>query len=195
LKAPSTYHDQELLTRLRSGDKEAFAIIYQQYWDLLYGMAWNRLKDGLMAEDVVHDVFASLWRNRQKQQIQCLKSYLATAVKYIILKELRKAALLQGYRNKQTDQPLMPANDAALDARRILDMLQKEVATLPEKCRLVFRFSREEGMSVKQIADEMDISPKTVQNQLNKALKHLRVALKKHALFLFMIFGLLVWML
>jgi RNA polymerase sigma-70 factor (family 1) len=183
LNASSPYNDQELLTRLRTGDKEAFGIIYQQYWQLLFGMAWNRLKDRLVAEDVVHDVFASLWRNRQKQQIQCLKSYLATAVKYIILKELRKATLQQVYRDRHAMQPLMPASDAALDARRILEMLQKEVEALPEKCRLVFRFSREEGMTVKQIADEMDISPKTVQNQLNKALKHLRVVLKKHALF------------
>jgi RNA polymerase sigma-70 factor (family 1) len=183
LNASSPYNDQELLTRLRAGDKEAFGLIYQQYWQLLFGMAWNRLKDRLVAEDVVHDVFASLWRNRQKQQIQCLKSYLATAVKYIILKELRKATLQQVYRDRHAMQPLMPVSDAALDARRILEMLQKEVEALPEKCRLVFRFSREEGMTVKQIADEMDISPKTVQNQLNKALKHLRIVLKKHALF------------
>jgi RNA polymerase sigma-70 factor (family 1) len=183
LSATSPYNERELLARLSASDKEAFAVIYQHYWELLYGMAYNRLKARLLAEDVVHDVFASLWRNRQKQEIQCLKSYLATAVKYIILKELRKAALQQQYRQVQPAESVIPVTEAALDARRILEMLQKEVQTLPEKCRLIFRFSREQGMTVKQIAHEMGISPKTVQNQLNKALKHLRVTLKKHTLF------------
>ena len=181
----SLYQERELLLRLANNDKDAFAEIYHHYWQLLLGMAFNRLKNLQAAEDIVHDVFISIWNNRHKQEIQSLKSYLATAVKYKILKEVRKAALHHIYQQKENAEPFSVISETALDNRRILEILHKEINTLPEKCRLIFRYSREQGMSVKQIACEMDISPKTVENQLNKALKRLRVTIKKHATFLF----------
>lgn len=179
------YQDQGLLARLAADDKQAFAEIYHQYWELLLGMAYNRLKDLQAAEDIVHDVLASLWHNRHTQEIHALKSYLATAVKYSILKQTRKAALRQHYQQREVHQHLyvVSPDTSSLDNKRIIEMLQKEINTLPEKCRLIFRYSREEGMSVRQIAVEMQISSKTVENQLNKALNKLRLTLKKHALF------------
>lgn len=182
----SSYDEQGLLARLAADDKEAFAHIYHQYWELLLAMAYNRLKDLQAAEDVVHDVLAGIWHNRHKQHIHSLKNYLATAVKYRILKEIRKAALLHNYQKKEagSSRYVSIPDTSSLDHKRIMEMLQKEIDTLPEKCRLIFRFSREQGMSTRQIAGEMQISPKTVENQLNKALHRLRLTLKKHALFI-----------
>lgn len=71
----------------------------------------------------------------------------------------------------------MPVENS-LHYKRILMLVKTEVEKLPEKCRIIFQYSRNEGMSVKQIAKVMDISPKTVENQLNKALRQLRTAVR-----------------
>lgn len=183
--AQPSQDERELLSRLAADDKEAFAAIYRQYWEVLLAMAYNRLKDLATAEDIVHDVFASIWHNRHHQEIHSLKNYLATAVKYMILKQARKASLLRQYRQSEATPPTQDfSSDTALDNKRILELLHREIESLPEKCRLIFRYSREQGMSVREIAGHMHITPKTVENQLNKALRKLRVTLKKHALFL-----------
>jgi RNA polymerase sigma-70 factor (family 1) len=191
LSALSTYNctEEELLQRLLANERHAFAEIYNRYWQFLFGLAYNRLKDTQAAEDVVHDVFASLWTNRHKPEIRSLKNYLAVAVKYRILKEVRKAALHRLYQQQANPSPLYVATpDTTFDNKRIIELLQKEIETLPEKCRLIFRFSREQGMTVKEIADTMDIAPKTVENQLNKALKRLRTTIKNNSIFIFLSF-------
>jgi RNA polymerase sigma-70 factor (family 1) len=182
----SSYTDEELLFELSQDDRGAFAEIYRRYWSLLLALAYNRLKDLQSAEDIVHDVFTCIWHNRHRQEIKILKNYLATAVKYLVLREIRKKAHYQLY---QESEPIYLAqenfSDEIFDTKHILVMLQQEIETLPEKCRLIFKLSREVGMSIKQIAKEMDIAPKTVENQLNKALRRLRGTLKKHSLHLF----------
>lgn len=183
MPALSSYPEDELLRLLAADDKQAFAEIYNRYWQFLLGVAYNRLKDWQAAEDIVHDVFASLWLNRHKQEIQCLKNYLAVAVKYMILKEIRKTVLQKNYEQRFAHSPLVATPDMAFDNRRILQILQQEIEALPEKCRLIFRFSREQGMTIKQIAGEMNISPKTVENQLNKALRRLRGSIKNATIF------------
>ena len=173
------------MRRLSENDKAAFAEIYHRYWELLLGMAYNRLKNRQAAEDVVHDVFAGIWINRNKQDITVLRSYLATAVKYRILKEVRKAALARHHSQRLPAMQVSSDMDAALDHKSILILLHKEVEILPEKCRLVFRYSREQGMTVREIAEKMHTSPKTVENQLNKALRRLRLTLRNLPFFLF----------
>ena len=76
----------------------------------------------------------------------------------------------------------------SLHYKQILEFTKKEVENLPEKCRLIFKYSRNAGMPVKQIAKELNISPKTVENQLNKALKQLKLATKSYFNFLRILF-------
>jgi len=189
----SSYSDEELLFELSKDDRVAFAEIYRRYWSLLLALAYNRLKDLQSAEDIVHDVFAGIWYNRHRQEIRTLKNYLATAVKYLVLREIRKKSYYQLYKQNEPHRTSQENFcDEVFDTKHILLMLQREIETLPEKCRLIFKLSREEGMSVKEIAKEMEIAPKTVENQLNKALKRLRGAIKKSTLslitFSFLIF-------
>ncbi len=173
---------------LSENDKAAFAEIYHRYWEVLLGMAYNRLKNRQSVEDVVHDVFAGIWINRNRQEIGSLRNYLATAVKYRILKEVKKAALARQYSRTLSAMQSFSDLDAALDHKVILTLLHKEVEVLPEKCKLVFRYSREQGLTIREIAQKMHISPKTVENQLNKALRRLRLTLKNLPFLLFFFF-------
>lgn len=177
--------DPELLTLLRDDDQNAFGIIYQRYWQTLYVIGYNRTRDVNITEDIIHDVFASLWTNRQREDIQNLKAYLATSVKYMAIayyrKIQRRTSFVDSLPEKEVDEQLAER----IDDRRILELLKEEVNRLPEKCRLVFKFSREENKSIREIAEELNISPSTVENHLNKALGRLKVIIKNFNSFLF----------
>ena len=171
-------YDNELLLELLSKDDElAFTELYSRYWKKLFAVAYNRLKEVQSAEDIVHDVFASLWANRSKSKVDSLENYLATATKYMVFAKIKKIQKQRQYIQEPElanviDLPV----ETSLHYKRILEIIKIEVENLPEKCRMIFKYSRDDGMPVKMIAQKLDISPKTVENQLNKALKHLKQA-------------------
>lgn len=128
---------------------------------------------------IVHDVFVSLWVNRHKAEIECLENYLARATKYRVLARIKKNERKRIYANSLYTPPVLEITvETSLHYKRILEIIKKEVNRLPKKCRLIFICSRNEGMSIRQIADGFNIFPKTVESQLNKALSYLRVPSK-----------------
>jgi RNA polymerase sigma-70 factor (ECF subfamily) len=171
-------YDNDLLLELLSKDDElAFTELYSRYWKKLFAVAYNRLKEIQSAEDVVHDVFASLWANRRKSKMVLLENYLATATKYMVFAKIKKILKERNYSNDSHQTPLIDLPiETSLHYKRILEIIKIEVEKLPEKCKVIFKFSRNDGMSVKMIAKKLDISPKTVENQLNKALRQLKQA-------------------
>lgn len=180
-----SYDNSMLLNLLSKSDEPAFTEIYNRFWQKLFAIAYNRVHECEAAEDIVHDVFVSLWANRHKAEIECLENYLATATKYMVLARIKKNERKRIYANSLYKTPVVELTvETSLHYKRILEIIKKEVDRLPEKCRLIFICSRNEGMSIRQIADEFNISPKTVENHLNKALNHLRVAIKSLVCFL-----------
>jgi len=181
--------DQELISLMAEDNEAAFTALYHRYWEMLLGMAFNRLKDLPAAEDIVHDVFASIWRNRKKLAADSLSHYLATAVKYMTIAHYRKKEYCHQYQQtipeSETEGTSM---ESQLHYRHILQLVNEEVNNLPEKCRVVFRYSRQSGMSSREIAQVMGISHKTVDNQLHKAITHLRHKMKHliHSCFTFL---------
>jgi RNA polymerase sigma-70 factor (family 1) len=179
MKEYKLYDDKLLLDLLSESDELAFTEIYNRFWKKLFAIAYNRLKEIEVAEDIVHDVFASLWANREKSEVQSLDNYLATAAKYMVLAKIKKYDLERSYNNNAQQIPVFELTlETSLHYKRILEIVKTETEKLPEKCRLIFNYSRNEGMAVKQIAKELHLSPKTVENQLNKALKQLKLAAK-----------------
>ena len=173
------YDNKLLLDLMAEGDESAFTELYNRYWKKLFTIAYNRLKEVESAEDLVHDVFAGLWANRKKIQIELLENYLATSIKYAVLGKIKKITLERTYiAGNNTTQVFELPVESALHYRQILETIKKEVEKLPEKCRLIFKYSRNEGMPVKQIAKKLQLSPKTVENQLHKAVKQLKLVTK-----------------
>lgn len=179
MRVYQSYDNRVLVDLLVKSDEQAFMELYDRYWQKIFTIAHNRLNNSAEAEDVVHDVFASLWANRMTQQIEHVENYIAVSAKYIVLAKIRSKLRERQYQESAGKAMVveMPV-ESALHYKRILMVVKTEVEKLPEKCRIIFKYSRNEGMSVKQIAQVMDISPKTVENQLNKALKHLRTAVR-----------------
>lgn len=171
----SKYEVKELLHLISGNDEAAFSELYNRFWKKMFAVAYNRLKDVQDAEDIVHDVFARLWTNRHKLEIEEVENYLATAVKYGVLSKIKKRARERVYLNTKNNLTVVETYaETALHYRQILELVKTEIEKLPEKCRLIFKYSRDEGMPVKQIASKLSISPKTVENQINKALRQLK---------------------
>jgi RNA polymerase sigma-70 factor (ECF subfamily) len=173
----SKYEAEELLHLISKNDEAAFSELYDRFWKKMFAVAYNRLKEVQDAEDIVHDVFVRLWANRQKLEIGELENYLATAVKYGVLSKIKKRAREKKYLKTETSLSVVESSsETKVHYRQILELVRTEVEKLPERCRLIFKYSRDEGMPVKQIAAKLSISPKTVENQINKALRQLKTA-------------------
>ena len=172
--------EKEVLDRLKQSDEEAFAQIYNAYWKPLFYIAATRLKSMPEAEEVVQDVFLDIWNRREELAItNCLSSYLSACIRYRIINLLAKKDLRHRYRNVLQKQapPVDSCTENTLAFEALKTELEKETSRLPHKCQLVFRLSREEGYSQKEIAATLQISEKTVEAHLSKALRLLRAGL------------------
>ena len=177
-----TYSDDQLLRLVQSDDEMAFKEIFQRYWKKLYAIAYNRLRITHSAEDIVQEVLTMLWIRRADLEINTLNNYLSTAVKYNIFHEFRKNSQKTKFEDSlkiKNQDHLYSMIEEELRYKVIQEDLRKEINKLPEKCKLVFQYSRELGMSNKDIAAQLQLSSKTVEAHITKAIKHLRAALKR----------------
>ncbi|MDM8177427.1 RNA polymerase sigma-70 factor [Olivibacter sp. 47] len=177
--------DAELIELLRQDDQAAMREIFERYWKKLFSVALNRLAVPEQAEECVLDVLISVWERRNNLSLKhTLATYLAVAVKYrairILAKEYQKglqntvelkAYELYGYDVSSVDEYILE--------KELMETLETAVKQLPEKCRLIYRMSSEQGMSYKEIAEKLNLSEKTVQAHLTKATKTLRSDLRK----------------
>lgn len=175
-----SFSDIELLDLIRLGDKMAFSEIYGRYWKKVFTVASNKIGQLEEAEEIVQDIFISLWDRRESIIITTtLNAYLAVSVKYRVIKILAKRSLYNKYADYNLNVVPILSNSTEdwLEFEELKSRLELLVSNLPEKCRLVYKMSRENGMSQKQIAEEFCISEKTVEAHIGKALKVLRTGL------------------
>ena len=181
IKNQPAYSDEDLLFYLNKGNIDAFKQIYLQHWSDLYQYAYNILRNKTISEEIVQETFVSLWRRHETLKItQTLRAYLFTAVKFQVLNYMKSekvkrdyAASYYAFKSASFDN----SNEENIRLTDLKEMIETEVSKLPEKCQQIFRLSRDEHQSIKTIAEMLNISSKTVENQLTKALKQLRSSL------------------
>ncbi len=182
LQALHHHTDTELIGFISQDNDLAFTTLYERYWDKLLAIAMNRLHVIEEAEEVVQVVFVNLWQRRKQLSAQLnTKAYLATAVKYEILNRLARQKRFTAYQKHLQHTHLYKdqATQEWLDFEELKELIEKTVKSLPAKCQLVYRLSKEHALSEKEIAQEMNISVKTVESHLSKAIKKLRTVLKQ----------------
>jgi RNA polymerase sigma-70 factor (family 1) len=173
--------DQELIALIAQDNMEAFTELYQRYWDKIFAVAMHRLGDIAEAEEIVQEIFLSLWARRNSLQLtHGLNTYLSVAVKYKVINHLARQHRRQLQISRLTNNSPVNPNTTAewLDEKELRKQLEKTICTLPEKCRIVFLLSREENKTYAEIAAELNISQKTVEAHMSKALSILRQSLK-----------------
>ncbi|MDF7810407.1 RNA polymerase sigma-70 factor [Hymenobacter sp. YC55] len=181
LLVPRTaWDDQALVRAMSEGDTRAFAEMYERYWYQLLEAAYGKLNSREAAEEVVQDVFTALWHKRQTNNIQHLKSYLFTAVRYRIIDSIRLRLSETGYLHYSRTHLPEPdhSTEDTIAAHDLSGALEASLTQLPEHTRQVFLMSRFEHQTVPEIAGQLNLSRKTVEYHLTRALKLLRVSLR-----------------
>lgn len=169
-------------------NESEYEFIFRQYYQGLCNYANMFLKDIDNAEEIVQSVFVKLWEKRETLQIEgSVKSYLYKAVYNASMNELKHGKIKENYlqmqaRNEQIEHPLSQSN-----LRELEKNIEKALMNLPEQCRLIFKMSRFEDLKYREIASVLNISPKTVENQMGKALRLMRENLADYLTILFII--------
>jgi len=180
--------DGKLLDLLKGDSEPAFTEIYNRYWKKLLLVAWNHSRNDAIAEDIVHEVFMSLWERRSTIEIDNLSAFLATSIKFSVFRFLQRERRRIELAVENYEFTELIFEEDHLDARFLKEYIDGVVEVMPEKCKLVFRYSRELGMKNKEIAEKMAISEKGVEANMTRALKTIRIELKDYGISLF--FGL-----
>lgn len=169
-----------LINRLRNGDESALTELYNKFWQSLFVSSYNVLKDKELCEDIIQDIFMNIWHNREKLEINIsLKGYMYACARYQVFNQFKKnkdkihIELFEDLDKRfQYSTP-----ETQLMHDELLDQINSIVEALPEKCQLVYKLSREEQLSHKEIAERLDISTKTVENHITKALHVIRISM------------------
>ncbi|OJJ20299.1 hypothetical protein BKI52_17700 [marine bacterium AO1-C] len=178
-KSNSPIDDAELLTWLKQGNQKVVQVLFDTYYASLCKTVNRIVHNTIITEDIVQDVFLKIWQKRNDLNIQIsLKAYLHKMAINAALSHLRKKYNTSSIDDATPQQMKKHAHKETavqnLEFQELETQVNGAINELPPKCREVFILSRYEEMSYKEIAQEMGISPKTVENQMSKALKHLR---------------------
>lgn len=176
---PIAQTDEELLRQLPEKGEMAMELIFRKYYDTVCRAIFRILPEYATTEDIAQEVFFELWKRRETLQINTsLSAYLRRAAVNKALNVLRDRRLVN---DDDSDLSLLPALDLdgqkVLEAEELHQLVNDAVKALPEKCRVIFVLSRFEQMSYAEIAAKLQISPKTVENHISKALRLLRQVL------------------
>ncbi|HRR16483.1 MAG TPA: RNA polymerase sigma-70 factor [Bacteroidales bacterium] len=172
--------NEEFLVRsLSKGNILAFNTLFKEYSGRLFRFANGYLRSEAEAEEIVQEVFTIIWEKRKdlKDELS-FKSYLFTIAFNIIKKYFRRKAYLVEYLNSEIYSDLDISTTDKIDYDSVCDFIRKLVDRLPDRRREIFIKSRFEGLSIKELSEELGISHKTVENQITAALKFLKENLK-----------------
>lgn len=180
--------DAVLVAQMQKGDHDAFEKLFRSYYEELCAFVDSRIGELRGADDIVQNVFLSLWRRRKDLTIRStVRAYLFGAARNesISHRERRKRQTedievkRKAWERVRSWSNPKPVDELERDELR--DVIRESIAALPERRREVYILSRQHGLTYKEIASVMDISPKTVDNQMVEALRFLRKRIRTHS--------------
>ncbi len=179
--------DSALVDLLRGDDERALQAIMSRYWEPLYKMAAHTLDDLAACEDIVQEVFIKLWNNRKNLNFShSLKAYIFASVRYELYRKIKiqlSRDLRLDFHNNDSIEYLNPENK--LEYSELVENIEKLVNQLPQRCKEIYQLSRYDNLSHREIASQLGVSIKTVENQLTIALRRIRVGIGKMLVLLF----------
>jgi len=172
--------DLQLVNLLKEGNQAAFTEIYIRYAENLTGFASSKLYSLDDSRDVIHDVFVKLWEERKLLKVdRNLEAYLFTLIRYRIIDKIRKNITREDYAEMAKDLGTRYESEIEqqIAAKEIKQRIEGALEKLSPRVKEIYHLSREENLSIPEIADKLQLSEQTVKNQLTFALKHLRQSL------------------
>lgn len=179
-------NDRELLKSFQGGDLHAFEEIFNRHWHRIYNLANRSLRSHEESEEVVQELFATLWQQRATLHIVDIAAYLTGAVKNRVIDKIRSKLVHEKYWNYYNS--CRPDYDEGTENvvcfNELNQELEKAISRLPVKSQQVFRLNRLEGKSVSEIATFLKLSERAIEYHLTKSLRELRIQLKDFILML-----------
>ncbi len=191
----TAHTDQELLQLIKGDDMKAYETLYRRYYVYLCNKAYKRVPMPAVVEELVQDVFVNCWNKRENLEADGnVAAWLFATLRNKVLHELRSS---YHQKARQMEWPVAGVTDTGaddeLDAKSLEARILGVVNGLPPQCREAFRLSRFEQLSYKEIAVRMNISVKTVEKHVSKALQLLKTELHEYNLALVLLFWVLSW--
>lgn len=170
-------NEKQWIKAIRSGDEKAFEKLFLRYYTPLCKFAWRYIRSTHIAEELVQEVFTNVWEiKKQLDPEGTLRAYLYQSVKNRALDHIKHQEVVRRHLSemaqdtKETASPQrIPAGDTAF-----MKAARQAIEELPERARQVYKLHRKDGLTYSEIAQVMEISPKTVESQMSRALKILR---------------------
>ncbi|MEJ4088253.1 RNA polymerase sigma-70 factor [Galbibacter orientalis] len=167
----------QLMERIKNDDEKAFHLLFNRYWEVLFVLAKSILNDEAIAKDLVQEVWINFWERRKKIESTNIEAYLKQAIKFSVYKELRNSVLSNEHKEYLQEIAAETATDDHLIYSQTNNTLTNTIHELPDRCREIFQLSREENLSNQEIANQLNISKRTVETHISHALKSLRMRL------------------
>lgn len=180
-------NEKELINAIKEGNTQAFEVLYKQYWQVLFHHCYLMLKDKDETQDIVQEVFTSLWKNKDTIEFSgSLSGYLYRATRNKVLNKIKKDSVIAKYMNeKYLDKEVMRfIPDNILIEKELSRQIERCIEALPNRTREIFLLSREKGLSHKEIAEMLGLSTPTVKKQISNAL----AAIRAHVKFVLLLF-------
>jgi RNA polymerase sigma-70 factor (family 1) len=179
--------DCELLELVREKeDSAAFREIYIRYWKEIFTLAYKKVRSKELAEELTQNIFVSLWERRTGHGVQHLKSWLLGALKFSIINQYKSQMVHEKYVSYSSSHSseLSDATVQQIFLKDLSEAVELGVTLLPKKTQKVFKLSRMENRTVKEISQTMNISEKAVEYHITQSLKVMKVHLKEYLLLL-----------
>lgn len=171
--------ESEWVDSIKSGDQAAFEKLFNHYCQQLINFTRRYVFDKQISENIVQDVFVNVWqRHSNLDPEKEIKTYLYTAARNEALKHIRHLNVEKRSYDRIVESYPETKHDLELEGRELNDSINKAIDELPEKCKEIFKLNRFENLKYAEIAEVLNISVKTVETQMGRALKKLRQQLK-----------------
>ncbi len=172
-----------LINRLKKGEEAAYELLFKEYYQLLTVFANKYLNDIENAKEIIQDLFVHLYEKRDHLDINSsLKSYLFRSTHNRCINYINAQKIRNKYADhvKQIDTGKENSLENEVNKTELEHALYKAIDDLPPKCQIIFKMNRFEGLSNSEIADKLSLSKRTIETQISKALKILRVKMKPY---------------
>lgn len=182
----SEHTDQELLRRMQSGDTGALGVLYVRYASKVSDFAMRFIHDKAEVDDITHNIFYSLWENRAKlDDVESLKAYLFMMTRNAIFMVFRHRRIAEEWAadTRSSVEKEFSDGEKIVTTADLLEMIDLMISNMPELQQKIFRMSRYDHLTYNEIAEKLNMSPKSVQRYIGLALAELRKLIETMLIF------------
>jgi len=169
--------DHSLAESIKNSNQGVFELVFNYYYSGLVVYADQIIKNTVISEDIVQSVFMKLWETRETIEIRSFRSYFMQCVKNRCIDHFRSQQVKNRFDNRISDADLLVMEEDLWTKNELSELIEQAIEELPPRCREIFWMSRYENLKIAEIAEKLDISKRTVETQISKALKTLRFKL------------------